>query len=258
MALTAATSTSSAAANSKPQLPFWNASSQEWSGKLWSFTKTACAAVDSNCWSSSFRMQRQTTPCSPTTPPLWRTLANGNPPLQPEDGKTRKVRKIRIYPSKQQDTKLKQWFGAARSWKTTACPMTKKALRALHLNKEALENTAEWALLTPYDLRHEALRDFLMALKATQARRNKKRKVEFAFRSRKANSQSLSVPKKHWGHLRGAYADVCLVAASCVAISHSQPRCNRTHAWCVHVWATTTFVCPSRWTFGARAKPLQR
>ena len=60
MALTAATSTSSAAANSKPQLPFWNASSQEWSGKLWSgklwsFTKTACAAVDSNCWSSSFR-----------------------------------------------------------------------------------------------------------------------------------------------------------------------------------------------------------
>ena len=102
-----------------------------------------------------------------------------------------------------------------------------------------------------------AMRDFLMALKATQARRNKKRKVEFAFRSRKANSQSLSVPKKHWGHLRGAYVDVCLVAASCVAISHSQPRCNRTHAWCVHVWATTTIVCPSLWTFGARAKPLQ-
>ena len=58
--------------------------------------------------------------------------------------------------------------------------MTKKALRALHLNKEALENTAEWALLTPYDLRHEAMRDFLKALKATRARRNKKRKVELA------------------------------------------------------------------------------
>ena len=78
MALTAAASTSSAAANSEPHLPFWNASSREWSGKLWSCTKTACAAADSNCWSSSFkrltsaswltaRIQIQTTTCSPST-----------------------------------------------------------------------------------------------------------------------------------------------------------------------------------------------
>ena len=84
-----------------------------------------------------------------------------------------------MYPTREQDAKLKQWFGAARwtynqcvqSLKSKACSMTKKALRALHVNNEALQDRAEWAQETPYDIGDEAMYDLLKALKATRAKK---------------------------------------------------------------------------------------
>ena len=85
--------------------------------------------------------------------------------------------------------------------------MTKKALRAQHVNNEALQDRVEWAQEIPYDIRDEAMNDLLKALKATRAKKNGK-KYEFKFRSKKAESQSITVLKKHWGHKRGLYADL--------------------------------------------------
>ena len=122
------------------------------------------------------------TPANLQTPSLWRVItADGQRPTAAAAASgSKKAFKIRAYPTTEQDAKLKQWFGAARwtynqcvqSLKSKACSMTKKALRAQHVNNEALQAArAEWAQETPYDIRDEAMNDLLKALKATRAKK---------------------------------------------------------------------------------------
>ena len=84
--------------------------------------------------------------------------------------------------------------------------MNKKEVRARLINNEELQEH-EWAKDTPYDIRDEAMNDMLKALQATRAKEDLKQ-FDFKFRSKKDETQSITVLKKHWGHASGVYAHV--------------------------------------------------
>jgi hypothetical protein len=152
---------------------------------------------------------------------LWRVITDSDqPPIEgvvkePQDSnKVMGVHKIRVFPTKDQDRKLKKWLGAARwtynqcvaSMKNKDCKMNEKALRSRHINKAALSEH-KWATEVPYDIRDEGMRDFVKALKATRAKKDVKH-FSFKFRSRKDKTQSITVLKKHWNLKTGFYADL--------------------------------------------------
>ena len=223
------TSVQASTLSAKVCSPFWNESSREWCEKLWSCTKTACIDMESSSWSLSskrlarsswftVKMKRQMTHGSllttslPSPQYLWRVIMGDD--LLPIGADGKKSIKIRVYPTKEQDVKLKLWIGAARwtynrcveAYKKKACKMSKKELRAYCVNNDAL-GAEEWVKKIPYDIRDEGMDDFLKALKATRAKKNLNH-FDFKFRSKKDETQSIAVLKKHWGHRRGVYADL--------------------------------------------------
>jgi transposase len=126
-----------------------------------------------------------------------------------------KAIKIRLFPTKKQQKTLFKWFNTARwtynqcvdSFQTKKVKANKKDLRAMHVNNENFDQNNKWVPDTPYDIRDEAMNDFLKALKATKAKKNLK-KFHFKFRRKKDPTQSIAVLKKHWGHKRGVYSDI--------------------------------------------------
>ncbi|KAK9234143.1 hypothetical protein V1525DRAFT_350735 [Lipomyces kononenkoae] len=95
-----------------------------------------------------------------------------------------KVRRFRLYPTKEQKAILRNWFGTAR-WTYNQCldavekkevARTKKDLRAAFLNKEAIDKMGKpciltpWVLETPYDIRDAAMADLLKAYDSAFAR----------------------------------------------------------------------------------------
>lgn len=79
--------------------------------------------------------------------------------------------------------------------------MNKKTLRQLHIKKEAIEKEFPWLEDIPFDIRDEAMNDVLKALKATLAKKDVKH-FQFKFRSKKDETQSIVVLKKHWKHFK--------------------------------------------------------
>jgi transposase len=83
-----------------------------------------------------------------------------------------KAKKIRLYPSKEEEKTLNRWMGTAR-WTYNEClkavrdekvPRNMKALRERAINKEAIERMDKlWLCDTPYDVRDEAMKDLLKA-----------------------------------------------------------------------------------------------
>jgi uncharacterized protein YndB with AHSA1/START domain len=203
---------------------------------------------------------------------LWRVITEGGrPPIEDDDEERKEAKeekkaiKIRVFPTKEQDAKLKRWFGAARwtynrcveSFKTKACKMNTKEVRSRHVNNEALQDN-ERAKEVPYDIRDEAMNDFRKAFEATRARAKKDgKRFEFKFRSKKDETQSIVVLKKHWDHASGAYADVFNTRV-CAAINNCLPSWSVTLACYVRAWDTTISACRSLWRSRARTKPLQR
>ena len=144
--------------------------------------------------------------------------------------KQMKTRKVRVYPDKEQAKKLKKWIGTAR-WTYNSIVdaalqsakqkkkliISKGSLRANFVNKVALPHNPKkrWIFETPYDIRDEAMNDYIKAAKANIAA--KKPRFEIKFRSKKDAHQSISVLKKHWNKKRGEYASVlgprCLKSA---------------------------------------------
>ena len=218
--------------------PFWNSQCLENSQKLWLCTGTDWQDLGSSCLRQSSKgvvpnswfSVKITQPlpenlrktCSQSQPSLWRATTEREAPPTVKDAKpldsTKKLppgkaRKIRVYPTKEQQGKLAKWMGVARwtynrcvaSLTKRECVGSKKALRALHLNKDALQQTP-WVTDVPYDIRDEAMNDVLKAVKSNIAL--KRARFSLKFRSRKDLSQSLVVLSKHWGHSRGIYADV--------------------------------------------------
>lgn len=124
------------------------------------------------------------------------------------------MRRIRLLPTREQATTLRQWVGAAR-WTYNQCVAafrddsgaventTAKALRAHCVNSDAplVRENATWLLNVPYDVRDEGMRDFRKALKTTFAlkRTGHINRFNMRFRSKKrAVRESIVAHTKHW------------------------------------------------------------
>jgi putative transposase len=119
-----------------------------------------------------------------------------------------KAKKIRLFPTCDQQCTLLRWFGAAR-WTYNRCvesctrrdepeSATKENLRALHINS-CSPNLPEWTKETPYDVRDEAMNDFIKAYSTQKmlVAQGKRKCFTMKFRS-KRRDQSIAVLSKHW------------------------------------------------------------
>ena len=127
-------------------------------------------------------------------------------------GEAGKSKKIRIYPSTAQKQVLKKWFGTRRFiynqcvnfYKVDPESCTRKNLRELFINEKNFETENKWLKDTEYDLRDEALSDFLKNVKS-----NKEKGVPFTLKyTTKKDKQSLSVLAKKWNKKKNFYSSV--------------------------------------------------
>lgn len=132
----------------------------------------------------------------------------------------RTVQRIRLYPTTKQKGILGQWFAAFR-WTYNQCVAAKlkgaseTALKQKFVNAVVFESEfkdANWVKDVPYDIRQEAVRDYVKAQKAhvakqkAQAKRGEKvqTKFEMRFKSvRTDHQQCVYVHKKHWKTKKG-------------------------------------------------------
>lgn len=123
-----------------------------------------------------------------------------------------KARKIKLFPTTKQKQVLNKWIGTAR-WTynqsvdavvNKKVELTIKTLRATVVNNDLYEKSTDkkWVLETPYDIRDDAVRDFIKSYKNPKP--GKKRK----FRSKKDKSQSITIHSKHYKHKRGVYGNL--------------------------------------------------
>jgi putative transposase len=221
-------------------MSFWNAYAKDMAMKLWLPTTTACVTSPSDCWRNTFNtvkskswfsahIQVPNHRSSPTSFPLPASLSSEikacvqreiekNGPALPKPKLVKKIkseeekpgagktRKIRLYPTPQQQRILMQWFGTAR-WTYNQCvssctvenlPATKKILRALHINADA-PNIPKWVLGTPYDVRDEAMNDFVKAFSTQKmlVAQGKRKSFMMKYRSKRSD-QSIVIHSKHW------------------------------------------------------------
>lgn len=125
-------------------------------------------------------------------------------PKGPKKPTAERARKIRLLPSIEQKKILNQWFGTARwtynqclaYWKETGF-INKKLHRLKLVNNELYAETdKQWVLETPYNIRDEAMNDFLKAV-ATNLRRAEP--FEMKFRSKKHRQvESIVIHHKYW------------------------------------------------------------
>jgi putative transposase len=130
------------------------------------------------------------------------------------DGVRIKTRTFCLKPTRKQRRVLAQWFGVYR-WTYNQCVsayysgqfkpcggkrVQQGALRAICVNKTCpLLANKSWVLKVPYDVRDEALREFLNNLNTELG---KGTKFRLSYKSREDRSSSIQVLKKHWknGH----------------------------------------------------------
>ena len=102
---------------------------------------------------------------------------------------------------------VKKWLGVTRFMYNHALALMRqrlrpiKELRALLLNADSpLVQANPWLLDCPYDIRDEAVRDLVKNYKTNFARRraNPAHNFEIRFMSKKRDTQSMSILKKHW------------------------------------------------------------
>jgi putative transposase len=216
--------------------PFWTRSSVQLSQNLWQVDALADKQeIFDSSWFTA--QQSRSTRCSPfqltvsmperkvehparnTPVTVEPTPESINPARKPKVPEPLKARKVRIFPNASQRQKLKLWLGAVR-WTYNEClsavkktnkPLSVQALRQKFTHDAVIP---DWAKEIPYDVRDEAVRDFAKAITARRAvlrKGNKKQRLDFSrwkFRSKKDAQESLVVHKKHWGHQRGAFADL--------------------------------------------------
>ncbi len=224
--------------------PFWNKHTLEMSKKLWLPTKTDCVDLDTNLLNGSSRnlmlnswysvkmmtskMQQenfqktylQSLPCllQKTTECEQRIIKKKENSLKLQPAK---AIKINIKLSKEQRKTITKWFGLRRFIYNKCVSYVKeqrlndknfklslKDLRKKIINNEnyKIENT--WVLDYEYDLRDEALRDFLKNVKSNLS---KQKNFEIKFKSRKSEkikNESISVLSKKWNKKNNFYSSI--------------------------------------------------
>ena len=127
----------------------------------------------------------------------------------------KKIQRIRLYPTTKQKRILDKWFAAFR-WTYNQCVAAKQGglsetkLKQRFVNKIVFDTEfkdEKWVSEIPYDIRQEAVRDYVKAQKAhiakqkAQSKRGERvqTKFEMKFKSiRKDPQQCIYVHKKHW------------------------------------------------------------
>lgn len=188
--------------------PYWTDWHEEQSSRLWLPTRTALPALVSNssptCSSKTvanswFSIELNTAPSEsyPTifSPSFTSSLAE----CTGCDDTLLKSKKIRLYPTRQQESIFRQWFGTARVAFNAAVsflktPGTKANWKSIKTG--LLRGLPAWSEETPYQIRSVAVRDACKAVSA--AKRRFKEGGGFqdvGFRSRKNPVQSCYIPK---------------------------------------------------------------
>lgn len=119
-----------------------------------------------------------------------------------------KARKIRLFPTTEQQQVLLKWFGTTR-WTYNQCvaactrneqpeAATKKNLRSLFVNSDA-PDIPSWTQEVPYDVRDEAMTDFIKAFSIQKmlVKQGKRKCFTMKFRS-KRRDQSIVIRPNHW------------------------------------------------------------
>ncbi|GET01996.1 RecF/RecN/SMC domain containing protein [Rhizophagus clarus] len=171
--------------NAKVLLLFWNEYTREESKKWWLPERTDCVISDSSLWDKSLKKMglnswysvRMSAPkvVKPSNSPsrfLWQDIMEYiQPPTAEEDklpkSKSSKIpagkaQRIRLFPTQEEQLKLRRWIGTAH-WTYNQCLFVvkkegvnrnKKDLQARCFNTVNFRNNAElkWVLETPYDI----------------------------------------------------------------------------------------------------------
>lgn len=123
-----------------------------------------------------------------------------------------------MYPNEEQKKTIKKWLGAGRfiynkclyfikeSYKIDKTNVLKeKILREKFINDYNYQVENKWMLDIPYDVKDEFMRDLLKNYKSNFAKGDM---FSLRFKTKKDNTQSLSVLSKQWGKTRGGYSEL--------------------------------------------------
>ena len=235
----------------KKLVPFWNDRFVEWSDRLWKCAHDDSVATPPASWDqnlsslgrNSWFAVRQTIPlakssCTKALPKcMWISLS-GPMTAGPmtSDGTETEVapkasigglRKIRIYPTKNQQTTINVCLGAVRWTYNRAVAYINdegstgkrsiKDLRAFCVNDDIIKvsKRSSWAGSIPYDIRDEGVRDAQKAVGSNMAKQRIRRANGFAFsfklryrRKKYAFQETMVLHSKHWQKTRGFYHDL--------------------------------------------------
>lgn len=198
------------ASEEKDLLPYWNAHAAELSETLWLPTRTDSLALDSTLLSGSLRTMADSSWFStiylvPHNKSLLQTCCplSQYSPVECTDYVNTKLQlktvKIRIYPTADQRTLLKQWMGTARVvYNHTVAYLKQEGTKASwkSIKTGLITSMPAWADSVPYQIRSIAVRDACFAVMAA------KRKYlltgeyqEVSFKSKKQFRDSVYLPR---------------------------------------------------------------
>ena len=184
---------------------FWSSKSRGLSEKYTSCNKNNCKEPKpflTNTWYSSYHSEFKKT----------KTEQDVYTPKQPIENEL-KTKRIRLYPTSEQEKTLIEWFDGARATHNMVLRAVKdnieplkdlklgsneyiKKLRELFLNGKDFKTNNKWIKNTPSAIRDDALHEVLRSYKSNFAL--KRKHFDILFKSKKASSQSISIPKKDY------------------------------------------------------------
>lgn len=218
--------------------PFWNKYTREMSAQLWSPTETGCVDLELkslngfsknlmlNSW---FSVQIQENMiCQESYPktclPLLQSLSQKVMDLELqniEENESKKMiaKKIVIYPTITQREILRKWSGLQR-WVYNQCltrhlenrkfnkKTTLNDLRTNVINNSNFEIENVWVKEYEYDLRDEAVRDFIKNINSNIAKGGKFELKYKSLKDQKSKGFSISVLKKKWAKRKNFYSEI--------------------------------------------------
>ena len=217
--------------NAKGCKPFWNDACAEKSRKLWLPIETVCVALASTSSNTSSRLQEEESSfwmkktINPQNRSSLKTFSPSFTSLTAdkwEDVATVKNKKIRIYPTAEQKTIIKQWFGTHRYVYnqflnyTKSNNETKEWMNFYGMrNKFVLYNNGandffndrEWMIETPKDIRADAIKSCISAHKSAFTNLRNKNITNFNvnYKSKKRPSYSISIPHSAIKYEKGGF-----------------------------------------------------
>ena len=203
--------------NERGLKPFWNKQCLEMSKKLWLPIETDCAAsrmslsnlylqktMSNSLFSTKLRMNQEQTNLQTISYPLSKFMHVEE--MEKEDTKpVLRARKVKIYPTRTQMKKLKQWFGVSRLVYNRALNDIKEnkeeinffKLRNKHVTKKNNPIPNEFEFEVPKDVRAECVRDLVKNFNTafSNLKKNNITKFKMGYKSKKNDRSCIVVSK---------------------------------------------------------------